>query len=426
MLLSLTEYGKPERWTGGTDLLDGLRAEAARWKAVLGLAVSPFSIEYGGRGEHLVRARGVTGFIQAGDVSVEIQPKFLPAASGHAWRQALWQILAAVEEQPGIGAATRAGLGEEESFPDLLGWTFLRSMEQARLEGLPRGYVETTGRLDVLRGRIDTGRIAELVSQPYRLPCVYDVYCEDTALNRLLRWAAQRLSSSVRSPRLSRMLADAASAFADVGSAPPGLIEAERLSLPVQSQHLLPALQVARLLLRRQSLEHRSEDLAAPGFLWNSAEIFERFVGRLLQQACHARPGWSLARTGQLLARADGEVAVPSDVFTYPDYRLMQGARTLLLLDAKYKVWRRAGQPRTGDIYQVMAGGRINRCETVCLVYPCPGAERKAPLRWQLQAEALPRFLSALFVDLTRMGEPDGEETLVRQLDEDLATAGWV
>jgi len=415
--LNLIEYGEPVKVTWGNDLLDALRVESRRWKGILGLSDEPFLIQYVGQDKHSIKAQGVTGFIQVGPLSIEVQPKFLASTMQPTWRRALWQILTAVEEQPEIGALTRAGIVQkEESFSDLLGWILLDSLRRGRLEGFPRGYVETRDSLPVFRGSLDLGRVSELITRPYLVPCVYDVFCEDTPTNRLFRWSANYLSHLVRSAQLSRMLSDEAAAFVEVGSLPPGVVEAEHITLPVQYQHLSPALQVARLLLRRQSLQHQQDEYHAPSFLWKSSDVFEKFVGYLLYQLFDSHQVLYVDSPAQVLAYGE-----KNKIFTYPDYRVRDVKRTHMVLDAKYKVWRkRARQPLAEDVYQMMAAGRVNNCGDVYLVYPCLTAGRKLPLTWRVRGEGQPLKVTALFIDLLEMGGASGEETLLNALKEDI------
>lgn len=417
MRLTLTEYAKfGSRWPTESGELAELRAESLRWKTALGLRETPFALVRGrgGRGGQIgIKARGVTGFLSIGAVRIEVAPKFLRPETGQNWHAALWRILALVEESPTLAPPVTAGITGEESLPDLLGWILLDGLRRAQMSGFPRGYSEHEGALPTLRGRLDTARLGDLLVQPHLLPCIYDVYDEDVPLNRLLRWAATALAGAVQSPRLSRALEDEAAGFLGVSSHPPGLIEAENLVLPLQHAHLQGALGVARLLLRRQTLQHGDEDHAAPGYLWNSADVFEKFVRYLLHEVC-ARRGWRLEKPPQILARGISPGA--KRITTIPDFLIYRGGKVILALDAKYKV----GDPRSDDVYQIMAAGRINACPHVCLVYPAPSS--LSPARsWRISGLGNPQKLTSLYVDPIQMATKEGEQALLQQLTNDLA-----
>jgi 5-methylcytosine-specific restriction enzyme subunit McrC len=391
----LREYGESVQWLWGQDLLDALRIESENWKRNLGLAFQPISIDYRGNSRYVIRAQGVTGFLRVRDLTLEIEPKFIEPKDGSSWRQALWQILAAIEERPLLGNLTSAQLGSEETFADLLGWILLDSLRRARLEGFPQGYIEIDGPLSVLRGRLNLARLTNLITEPYLIPCIYDVYSEDTALNRLLKWATRTLEGSARSSTLSRLLADEGAAFQNVSAIPPGLIEAEYLNLPIQYAHLAPALLVSRLLLRRQTLQHDVGALYAPSFLWKSSDVFERFVWYLLSRVCSRRRGWSLEKSNQVLANPlDHSGHARNRIATIPDFRILIDGRTALVLDAKYKTWVR--HPSVEDVY---------------------------PSAWNFRHSGKPTMLLAISLDLAAMSEPLGEVQLIQRLDRDLAHA---
>jgi 5-methylcytosine-specific restriction endonuclease McrBC regulatory subunit McrC len=417
--LRLTEYGEALPWPGTGAELEQLRAEAARWKRALGLAGPPLVIEYQGRDRYSVRAEAVTGFLQIGQLALEIRPKFLAAGDDRRWRRALWEVLSSVEERPRLGERTGAGREDVDSFPDLMGWILLESLRQGQALGVPRGYVEQSSSLEVLRGRLELHRIAETLVTPYLLPCVYDVYHEDVAVNRLFRWAASTLAALVRSPSLSRQLLDAAAALQAADGAPPGFVEAEHLALPATCTHLEPALHVARMLLRRESILHVGGEEHAASFLWNSSLIFERFMGYLLQRVCARTPGVRLEGGGRALATPAGGGPART-ILTYPDARLCAGERTLLVLDAKYKALAAGGRPSHEDVYQVTVAGRISACDDVYLLYPGASGARQEPMRWTLRGAGQPRRLTAVFVDLLEMARPSGEQRLLDDLLADL------
>ena len=413
MLLSLNEYGAPAKRKWPEPFLRSLRDESQKWKLILGLPKEPFSVEYVDRGVHSIRGQGVAGFLKIDDTAIEIRPKFLSTAFDHSWRRALWRILTLVEDEPSLAAVSNAMVVEnEDSFSDLLGWILLNSVRLAKLQGVPRGYVEVKDVLPVLRGRIDLSRMVELIWRPYILPCVYDNFSENIPLNRLVRWATAQLALLVNSPRLGKMLSDEADEFVGVDSIPPGLVEAEHISLPVQYTHLDPALHVSRLLLRRQSLQHAEDEFRAPGFLWKSSEIFERFVGYLLERIL--REDYSLLRLEsfrQPLAYRQGR-----NIFTRPDYRILSNNKTITVLDAKYKVWRKNKRPMVQDVYQIMAAGRINDCRRVFLIYPRSDNTEPPVMTWRISGAGRPVTFTALFIDLSWMAQENGEQMLLNAL----------
>lgn len=425
--VTLREYGTPTRLRAGAAtriIAHEFQHESRWWQERLGLARAPFVVQKSGGGEVSVRAEGVTGFIHVGDIAVDVRPKFLASTSPAGWREALWYIVAVLDDAT-LGALTTAATGARGSLPDLLARILVTALERGALEGFPRGYVEACGTLPALRGRLDLTRISALVTRPQELPCVYDEYSLDIPLNRLLRWAALTLVGAVQSPRLARTLTDGAQHFAGVSHAIPGPVEADMLQLPSQFAYLAPALQVARLLLRAESLRHDSGDLSAPGFLWKSADVFQDYVGRLLALAGTFATEWDVENGGLRLADfaktgRTGERAHMQPLYTFPDFRLMSGKQTIAVVDAKYKIWSPVRGPRVADVYQVMAGCRVSNCERAVLVYPSPDGANMAPVTWTPRGAGMPKTVTAAFVNLAAAHSQDGEMSLVDMMASDL------
>lgn len=393
-----------------------LRQHNQIWKRNLGLNRDPFVYE-----DCRLSVRDVTGFVDLGSLVVEVAPKFLSPLGemDGKWRRSLWAILARVYQAPVLGPVTPGEVTAPDQLPDLLGWILLNSLRASKPNGRPMGYITDRGSLNHLQGRLDTGRIMDVLVYPGQIPCEYDVYSENVPTNRLLRWAAEQLSTRVRSISLSHYLAEEALAITTASSVPPSLTEAERIGLAPHHALLQPAVTVGQLLLLGRGLQHGAGNQEMPGFLWKSAEVFERFVWYLTRTVVRTRmAGIRVAREQIRLGEPFGEHQQP--LSTMPDIRLEGIGRTIGVLDAKYKVW--GTHPDARDTYQVVTGAWTRNCAVAALVYPSPSAISKDPLQWRLLGPGNPVNLWALFVNLTEMGEPFGERVLIERLANDLAT----
>jgi 5-methylcytosine-specific restriction enzyme subunit McrC len=356
----------------------------------------------------------VTGFVKVGNLNIEIVPKFLGDKPFSGWQSALWNILVAVD--PGLNHGIRGTFTDaaSTSLPDLLGQVLLRSLREARLEGLPRSYRRVRGRLRVLRGRLDTRDGVAMLTRPDLLPCVFDVFDVDNPINRLIRWAGMELSRDALSGWLGAALYDEAIAMGEIASEPPNVGHAERLTLPIQNSSLAPALVVARLVLLGRGGRFGGRDMEAPGFLWNSAYVFQEFCALVLWRALRRLPGTRLERHRVPLAVPDD--ALDASLQTEPDMRICIGSQTALLLDAKYKTF--AGQPLSSDAYQVIAGGRAVGCRHVVLLYPGSGQTRHRS--WLVAGTGVPERVHVEFLDLARMVERGAQRHLAADLAEAL------
>lgn len=417
-VVPLVEYGDPVLWPGTDADLATLARESDRWKVALRLAAQPFSItpNIGGA---FVRAEGIAGFIKIGAYVVEVRPKFLVSPDpGDRWKRALWRVLAFVDQEPALEALVPT-TETDVPFPDLMAQTLLRGVENAALGGWPRGYVERRENLSMVRGRLDVGELWRSGLTTHLVPCVIDEFTEDIAINRLIRWAAEALAKAVAGNRLSYRLSTAAAAMVEIEPVAPGLIEAEFLRLPPSFSALEPALDVSRVLLRQHYLAHGMKDTDVLGFLWNSSEIFELCVIRLLtissqkSRDCHVQ-----RRLGPLAIPISEDAVAPPVLRTEPDASIRRGGRAIATVDAKYKVWR-ANRPRPEDTYQVLAGARVDGAPLAALVYPSdsPFAHRRT---WRPIGDGCPSLLRAMFVNLSAMSEDGAESSLSERLWRDL------
>ena len=386
------------------------------WRSNLRLRREPFAYNDGA-----LTARDVTGFVNFGDFVVEVVPKFLASSedSDDRWRRCLWAILSRIYSSPVLSMEVPVQVTKSNHLSDLLGMVLLRSLRDCGPNGLPKGYVAERGRLIHFQGRLDLGRIVDVIRFPGQIPCEYDLYSENVVTNRLMRWAAEQLSSLVWSNRLGHELLEAAQMIRTDSAFPPSLGEAERVTLSPHHAALQPALTVAQLLLSGRGLQHGSGHQELPGFLWKSAEVFELFMWYLIQRAVRTRFG-GIRLAGGKIRLADPVAKDTRPLRTMPDIRLESSSGARGVLDAKYKIWH--NQPAASDTYQVVTGAWVRNCKVAALVYPSPAGQFSDPIEWRLRGPGNPRRLWALFVNLTEMGNQSGEKEITERLTKDLST----
>jgi len=410
---SLTEYGDPVQVSLGNSDLEELRTEVSRWQKILGLRRPPISIAPVGEHTYQLRAEGAAGVISVGVTTIDICPKFL-GKSVAQWKQILWNVLAVIGEVP-RQISTLSAEEAKSGMLDQLGWMFIRSLESGRQEGLPRGYTESSESLPTLRGRLDVSKLRETLTRPNRLPCIYEEYTFDVPMNRLLFWACRTLADRVNSPVLACLLLAESYSFTGVSAVPPSLSEVDRIQLPLLFEALKPAFDASKLLLRGRSIAPGAGPFDAPSFLWNSAVVYERFVGVILKRVAHQR-SWQVASGIANLALPCGtQRPLRSD----PDFRMLSGKTVKIVLDAKYKGRDQDDDhPAISDVYQVLAAGRLYRCDFVSLVYPT--LRPRTPLCWKVREDQMPTNLSITFVNLSHMAVIGGERQCAQELGRQL------
>ncbi|ENG8678836.1 hypothetical protein ACOBM3_02785 [Enterobacter hormaechei] len=92
----IQEYGEPVVYSTEDIDLDALLRVNKQWRNSLGLSGDPIRVENIGTELIKLRAEAVTGVIRAGNMDIEIVPKFLSVTSG-SWQSVLWRILTVVE-----------------------------------------------------------------------------------------------------------------------------------------------------------------------------------------------------------------------------------------------------------------------------------------------------------------------------------------
>ncbi|MFF3285632.1 McrC family protein [Streptomyces sp. NPDC003023] len=339
-----------------------LGVEAGRALASAGILQSA-TPDPGREGHWLLRAGSRVGAVRTpGGPVVRIMPKtpvsrlfFLLGFSldpARAWRE------------------RREGTVDTGTYDDIvpaLAHAVERQIDAALRHGVLQGYREVEESGLVVRGRL---RQAEQIRRHFgRTPPVeiaYDAYTADTAENRILRAAVERL---LRLPGLPgpvrRRLTHQRVRLADARP----LIRGQQLPrwLPSRlNSRYRPALRLAEAVLRGTSPEHRpagTDPLSVDGFLLDMNKLFEDFVTGALREALQEH-----GLTGRLQDSHHFDAA--GLVRIRPDFvvRTGDGRTPLAVVDAKYKVEKADGQ-HNADLYQALAYATVLGLREAHLVY---------------------------------------------------------
>lgn len=403
-MTSVREFGG---WTPvplDPSTVDAVKKASRALKVRLGLRETPLLVRVTRSGVEL-RARHIAGFVQVGSTTVEIRPKFLDDRyDGDSWRDAFLAILAKLGRLSSL--PRMAGARSAQGLADLMGLVIDDALAQAATEGLPRRYEERRERLPTLRGRLDTEWMWRRAVEPELLACRYDTFTDDTPAARLIKWAARELSHTVTSPALATQLRLHVDALVHVADEPPSELQRDQIVVPPQYGYLEDALSIARMLAAGDSVSiSATEDAPARAFVWNTAEIFEELVFAICRAAM-LRAGGSTTKTAYALARPvpGPERSRQAVLPTIPDV-VVRHRRWVGVLDAKYKTLN--SHPKTSDVYQVMAAGRLLGSDGVALVYPAHHRFHE-PRTWLIDGAGRPSHLHALPLNLNMMASRDG------------------
>ena len=328
-----------------------------------------------------LKAAGVVGIVAAPGVTLEILPK-IDGEDG-AVRKALVSMLS-VAWGLRVADGEIAGLDTQRSdlLEVLVGLFANRLLVTAR-RGLPRRYVGFEADLKLLRGRLNVVRqVTALAARPDVLACRFEELSEDTPLNRVLKAAVQRLGRATRSAANARILRELAARLERVGHSPAPLKEPVRLDRTNTAYHDLHRL--ARLLLSGDWQSTTSGEALGFSLLFPMAELFEQFVGKLLQRSAAWPVRLQDRRHSALLDDA-------KPLFELRPDAVIQAPAGPIVLDTKWK--RLDGKDdgklgvAQGDIYQMLVYGQAYGAERLVLLYPwLPGLAKGVNRSWHVQS----------------------------------------
>jgi len=378
-----------------------------RWRKRLRLRELPFSITQAQAGQIGLQARNIAGFVQFGDMKLEILPKFVAdRIEQTGWRTALWNFLA-YGEGLHLSESTTGQFTEDDGLADLLAELFLQAVASTHVLGFPMGYKEASFTSRFLKGRLDPRSYGRLVPPTGKLTNLATRLTTNIEATQLLKWAGGELAKLVRSPGRRQSLRQWQMLLPDVEpKAPSSGIYTDSHRYP----HLTDAFAIAQILLRGQSVNYGGGSAVLPGFLWNSDVLFETVCFRLFSAA--VRPlGLSVDKPPLPLASGDG-----IKLSTIPDILIQQKGIPVLSLDAKYKHLGGAS-PRTSDVYQVMAVGRVSNLRQVGLVYPSIGED--VNIRTMVpEGEGLPETVHVSEIGLEAFVNADSIKSLQQKLTD--------
>lgn len=327
-----------------------------------------------------LRAAGVVGIVAAPGVTLEILPK-IDGEDG-AVRKALVSMLS-VAWGLRVADGELAGLDTQRNdLLEVLIGLFAKRLLVAVRRGLPRRYVGFEEDLRLLRGRLNVVRqVTSLAARPDVLACRFEELSADTPLNRVLKAAVRHLVGVTRSAANARLLGELAARFELVGDSPAPLKEPVRLDRTNAAYHDLHRL--ARLLLSGDWQSTTGGEALGFSLLFPMAELFERFVGKLLRSAAP----WPVSlqeRRHSALADDTGPLfALQPDV-------IIRSPSGPIVLDTKWKALSANDDKKLGvvqgDVYQILVYGQAYDAERLVLLYPWrAGLEKGVVKSWRVQ-----------------------------------------
>ena len=299
------------------------------------------------RGVWRVTARGVVGVLHTPRRRVVISPK-MPIAT----LLFFLDPTATVEDVPGRVTG--------EAVLQLLAARLADLMRERARAGLHRGYRSRNHEGPVLLGALDVAaQVRQPVGRRDRLHGRFEELTVDVECNQLPRavagWA---LRSGVLDPSTQEHLHQAVAGFAGVADLPWMDLLDHRLTRLPEPAGYAPLLDLCRVLVGVPG---------GPGdrrcWLVSLERVFERFLGRAVEEAIRDRAGLSVQ------SQAGFAVGESPGLLLRPDITILRAGRPEAVVDAKWKRLPEEGQIPE-DVYQALAYACFLGTRRAVLVYP--------------------------------------------------------
>jgi 5-methylcytosine-specific restriction enzyme subunit McrC len=328
-----------------------------------------------------VRAGQLVGVLAAEGCSLEILPKIDPAdpeEDGTIRRRLVRMI--ALSLGLDIGAGDAAAMGRQDaSLLDILIRLFADRLLAETRRGLPRAYIEHEDDLPALRGRLDVIRQFTVHAvRPDRLACRFDTLSSDIPLLQAMKACVVFLGKHARAPETRRRLDELRFVLAEVADVRPCDIPWTRITIDRTRRRWGALLELARLFFGRQwqATHHDAARSAGLSLLFPMNDLFERYVAALLRRALTGTGLTVDAQGGRRFCLTDDAPSGRQLFQTRPDLIIRNAAgQPVMVIDTKWKRLHRNvddAKPGVsqGDVYQLMAYGRLYECHELVLLYP--------------------------------------------------------
>lgn len=342
-------------------------------------ALARFNDAHGGRffrlGHKSITATQFVGYVEVGDLSLEILPKAdsspVPSASGSAWRHGLLEMVRAATglrlERPGLAsqATDRATLLE------LIAQRFVEAVEALLHEGLAKGYRDEEANGPTFRGKLlFQQQLRENLVRADRFYVRYATFDRDIVVNRILREALDALTGLALSGGLTARVMAHAATFPEVGSIRVTRDAFDRLVLGRSTARYRDALILARMILEQRAPELRAGQVPVFSVLFDMNILWERYVASLFRRAAGRRFEISTQEATSFWRQP----ASPSRIVR-PDFIVRAPGRrdVLLLADTKWRVVP-DGTPSDDELKQMFVYNELLGSPRAVLLYPASGA----------------------------------------------------
>lgn len=247
-------------------------------------------------GHNHIKTTSYVGYIEVGDLSIEILPKADRDAPQGAslWRDGLLDMLRVamgLRLEQHESAAQRVA---RNSLLDLIAQAYLAELEPLLREGLAKGYRTEQSNGSVFSGRLKIAdHIRENSARADRFFVEYQTFDRDILVNQLLAAALHALSWCALSTGVVARVEESISRFPDVKAHGVTMAAFDRIRLTRATVRYEAALLYARMILAQQGPQLRHGRDRVFALLFDMNVLWEWYIAVLLRRA--APPGIRVA-----------------------------------------------------------------------------------------------------------------------------------
>jgi 5-methylcytosine-specific restriction endonuclease McrBC regulatory subunit McrC len=244
----------------------------------------------------------------------------------------------------------------------LLAPAFVREVNSLIAHGLAKSYTEHRFIEPPYPGRIDASyHLGRMAGRPDKLATLAKRLTVDAPVNQILAAAVDVLQRAVPGrSQLARQLRGLGPAFRYVSRPGVSARDVGRIVLDRRTTRYRPALGLAELILRAESLAPLPGSRAGSSLVYFMPAVWEGFVALWVEHHCPA---------DRQVLRGHGFPVTTDEVITgRADVLIQRGGRPEALYDAKYK--QPSSAPSSGDLFQMITYCERLGLNEATLVYP--------------------------------------------------------
>ena len=332
-----------------------------------------------------VKALNYVGVIKAGDITIEILPKFLKNGEKRNFEElkgvAIKNLLKMLEftQRLKIKEIDYTGLEEvKHDFFEVFIYLFAKNLLSLLKVKQNYEYVRRRDELRFVKGRIDFARY----TNPARLhiiPCIYYERTINNLINRTLKYTCYLLSRKTKSPENYRLLRRIMDILDGVTLTPVTPQEIDRITFNRLNIDFKPFIELCRLILEGSTLTLQASKIETFSLMIPMEKLFEEFVARvILKEGLHKVFGENAEllvqyKIGHLAEKVykDGRRRVLFKLV--PDIAVKVNDEFRLIIDTKYKRLD-PDSAKLGvssqDAYQIYAYCKVLGAKKALLLYP--------------------------------------------------------